>query len=341
MHWTDLKHACRALEDGMLGKAGIEMVYIGFKEIDGKMTDRLCVTAGVRRKLAEADVPKGGLVPSQVGGFPTDVVEVGQIRTYPQTARVRPAPGGYSVGHFGITAGTIGAWVLRGTSGRSHILSNNHVLADSNGARIGDAIFQPGRADGGSSADRIAALTEYVRIRFEGPGGKKKLPGLLFWRIAKAVPNAIAALAGCPNRLIVAAPNVVDQPYPNLVDAAVAAADSEADVARTISLIGPVVGIRDLTLGDVVQKSGRTTDLTRSTVTGVNASVIVSYGPGKTARFRDQIVIGGSGFSAPGDSGSAIMTADRYLGGLLFAGGDNTTIANRISHVVALLGLRL
>ena len=67
--------------------------------------------------------------------------------------------GGVSIGHYAITAGTPGAFVKDKTTAETLILSNNHVMANSNDASIGDAILQPGPADGGKSPqDRIAAL---------------------------------------------------------------------------------------------------------------------------------------------------------------------------------------
>ena len=56
----------------------------------------------------------------------------------------RPLLIGASVGHVRVTAGTIGAFVRRGE--RVFLLSNNHVLAASNEASIGDFIRQPGPA---------------------------------------------------------------------------------------------------------------------------------------------------------------------------------------------------
>lgn len=53
--------------------------------------------------------------------------------------RIRKAPGGVSVGHYKITAGTLGCLATRGR--RLLILSNNHVLANSNNARTGDPIL--------------------------------------------------------------------------------------------------------------------------------------------------------------------------------------------------------
>jgi len=55
----------------------------------------------------------------------------------------RPLRIGCSVGHFRITAGTLGC-IVRNGAGGVMILSNNHVLADENRARKGDSILQPG-----------------------------------------------------------------------------------------------------------------------------------------------------------------------------------------------------
>jgi hypothetical protein len=103
-----------------------------------------------------------------------------------------------------------------------------------------------------------------------------------------------------------------------------------------------VLGVRDLILGDAVQKVGRTTERTYGTVEGTDGIVRVSYGDAGIAEFEDQVIIRGEDgeFSAGGDSGSAILTLDGYVGGLLFAGGGGQTIANKFSHVQAFLGVR-
>jgi hypothetical protein len=88
----------------------------------------------------------------------------------PMHRRVRPIQIGCSVGHVLITAGSLGAFVATATDGRAHILSNNHVLANENNARAGDAIVQPGTIDGGHDpADRVATLTNFVPLSFSGP----------------------------------------------------------------------------------------------------------------------------------------------------------------------------
>ena len=77
--------------------------------------------------------------------------------------RHRPLRPGISVGHFRITAGTIGSFVSRGQS--VFILSNNHVLADENQGRRGDEILQPGAYDKGRRPrDVVGALQKFVRL---------------------------------------------------------------------------------------------------------------------------------------------------------------------------------
>lgn len=243
---------------------------------------------------------------------PVQVVVTGEITAQPHTFRVRPAPGGVSVGHFAITAGTLGC-LARGRSedraARLLILSNNHVLADVNAGSFGDAILQPGPADGGvAPADRIAVLERFVTIDFGGA--------------------------------------------PNLVDCATAWADPEQVRREIVYLDGDAqpaffrLGsrIRPCRVGLPVAKSGRTTQLTSGQVIDCAATVRVRFGA-RTALFQDQIAIRGIGgdFSKPGDSGSIVFTRDeeRHPVGLLFAGGLGTTFANKLDHVLSALDVEL
>ncbi len=63
--------------------------------------------------------------------------------------RVRPLYRGLSIAHYRVTAGTLGAFVVRADAPGPLVLSNSHVLALSGAASAGDAIYQPGPADGG------------------------------------------------------------------------------------------------------------------------------------------------------------------------------------------------
>ncbi len=82
------------------------------------------------------------------------------------------------------------------------ILSNNHVLANSNAARLGDAILQPGVYDGGKfPQDHIADLLEFVTLNFEGGGSAPPPSDCSVGRGTAVLLNAIAGLLGSRTRL--------------------------------------------------------------------------------------------------------------------------------------------
>lgn len=325
-------------------------VYEGFKYVKGQRTPERCIVFGVKAKQPRTELPYGEEIPARFGIVRTDVIETPEFKALALTQRLRPCPAGLSVGHVAITAGTFGAPVKRGASDDWLILSNNHVLANSNTAAIGDEIVQPGKHDGGTApADRLATLEDFVAINFDGaqlPGKKNTTAARAWWSAVKAVGNFGARSVGCPYRVHVS-PHQITQPSPNLVDAAIARPLDQADLAPVVHQRGPIVGIRDAELGMTVVKTGRTTGPTSGMVEGINGDVQVSYGAGQIARFTNQVFIRGEGgveFSAGGDSGSAILAPTEeglFLCGLLFAGGSGQTIANRISDVVALLGIRV
>ncbi len=101
-----------------------------------------------------------------------DVRYIGRVRrlaTPWQQKRVRPLKIGVSIGHYKITAGTLGCFVRSPGSKATMVLSNNHVLANENHAKKGDAILQPGAYDGGKRpADVVAKLERFVRLQTTG-----------------------------------------------------------------------------------------------------------------------------------------------------------------------------
>lgn len=243
--------------------------------------------------------------------LPVNVIVTGVIEAQNHRRRYRPSPCGVSVGHYKITAGTLGC-LARGRSGARYrrllMLSNNHVLANSNNAKFGDSIIQPGRYDGGKSpADRVAILERFVPINFSG--GANYVDAATGWCWPTRVRREQLYESGGRNLLY-----------------------------RISSRI------TRCQKGQIVYKSGRTTGLTRGRVIDCNATVRVNYGSGRVALFRDQIIIQGLGrsFSAGGDSGSVIWTGrSRNPVGLLFAGNGTVTIANKMTRVLPALGIIL
>lgn len=102
-----------------------------------------------------------------------DIKYVGRIQKLesPTTLqkRRRPLVVGCSIGHFKITAGTLGCFVKDRATGEILILSNNHVLANENNAQVGDTIIQSGKFDGGKvSSDTIGQLQGFVKLKKTG-----------------------------------------------------------------------------------------------------------------------------------------------------------------------------
>ena len=173
------------VREEFLAKKNVVGVGIGYKTVRGKQTDSPAVVALVRTKEALPNLRSEDRIPQFAKGLRhTDVMEVGDIKALSYTNKERPAPGGVSIGHYKITAGTLGSLVRDKNTGQVLILSNNHVLANSNDATLGDPILQPGPIDGGKlGRDEIGTLKDYIPIDFNLSGGSCPIGGVLcrYW----------------------------------------------------------------------------------------------------------------------------------------------------------------
>lgn len=315
----------------LLKKKNVVAVGMGHKRKDGALLSShgvpyKAIVCSVIKKVPESELAKKDIVPKSIQGILTDVIETGVIKALQgRTGRWRPAPGGVSIGHYRITAGTLGCLVAK--KGIEYILSNNHVLAESNNGAIGDEILQPGKYDGGQTfVDKLGSLAEYVKIEWIGGEACK---------IANAVAgtlNITASTFGRKSRLYAQTDEIPE----NLVDAALAKPLVNAAMPDILE-IGRVNDINlSPKLGLPVQKSGRTTAVTKGNIEQTDVMTQVQY-DSRIALYVDQIMIIPAGFSAPGDSGSLVLDESRNAVGLLFAGSDQVTIINRIGHIIELL----
>jgi hypothetical protein len=275
-------------------------VGVGRKLVNGKPTNDHCVRFYVERKLDESVIPKEFLLPKQIGGVMTDVIETGRFVSFipPERKRLRPVRPGCSIGFQSkdtgnVMAGTLGAIVEAGN--KRFLLSNNHVLAGENALPIGSPIFQPGLLDKNTpDADQIASLTHFIKLDAHRPN---------------KVDCAVAQLAD-GTRV-----NTAIMPRVNKLKSGT-----------------PVVAEEAMK----VEKTGRTTGYSTGTIHDVSATVKVGYEIG-TLTFADQIMIGAGtkSFSGAGDSGSLIVDSKtRRPVGLLFGGTDRYTVANHINDVL-------
>jgi hypothetical protein len=264
------------------------------------------------------------IVPPEIDGYKTEVIVIGKIKalslqqleevkpsyTYPEavsrTTRVRPIVGGISLGvpedaYGGKMAGTLDL-VVKDLQGAYYILSCAHVIAMNSKAQflpLGTAVLQPGTYDGGTASDKVGELYKYIKITF-GPKGK------------------------------------------NYADAAI------AKITTSDYLVGEVLGsdnqntytisgTAEVNVGDSVRKSGRTTEVTNSTVYDTDATVKVWYTPSKWAIFYDQILVS-QPFIESGDSGSPVDKDGAFVG-LAFAGSSVTAVVCKAKYIIGGLGI--
>jgi hypothetical protein len=310
-------------------------VGIGNKEIGGVGTGEPVVTVLVKRKVPSDDIPTAHVVPRQLGSVCTDVIEIGDVGLLGRTEKVRPAVPGISIGHPRVSAGTFGAVVRDRSTGRPLILSNNHVLANitdgtDGRAKIGDAILQPGRYDGGQPEDVVGYLERFVPIwRTSGR------PGCAVARGVERLGNLALCFVQPGYELQL----VRKRSKENLVDAAVARPVSEDAIDSSIVEVGAVAACCEPEIGMRVRKSGRTTGVTTGTIRVINATLRISLGDVGEAYFADQIVTTPMG--QPGDSGSLVVSEEGAAIGLLGAGSDQATICSRMSNVLKLLDVTM
>ncbi len=329
----------------MFKKANVVGVGLGYRIKSDQQTREPAMQVFVTRKVPRVDLPSSDLVPRSIQGSIVDVVEIGEVKLLSEIededgsvrpanrlARLRPAPGGVSVGHRRVTAGTLGVAVVDSISKTRLMLSNNHVLANSTTgedgrAAVGDPVLQPGSFDGGKYPEDVLGELERF-IPLYRTQGHSECQVANYWE-------------GLANRML----SIFFPRYSvwlqrkdgrgNLVDAAVARPLKEEDLLDQVLDIGTISGQSSIALGQEVRFSGRTSGYGEGRVIATDVSLYVQITPFEQAFFTDQVII--SAISQPGDSGSLVVDRENKAVGLLFAGSDRVTICNRIENVCRLL----
>jgi hypothetical protein len=284
----------------------------------------------VVKVFTESALPENAL-PAQVGGFRVEQEVTGKFIAYKgsgggtshtakQTPPIQLGTSGGSVTDLAngyCCSGTLGSLVTK--NGVQYILSNSHVFAGDvvsggNGkvAAIGDDVTQPGYVDNNCSTSNTNHVADVSSL------------------------STLYPPASTPN-----------------VDCAIAQV-----VAGMVNTTGAILEVGTIShntvgasVGQAVKKSGRTTGLTRSTISGLNATISVGYetecgGGSFTKTFTGQIIVSNrrSAFLNSGDSGSLMVedvTTNPRAVGLLYAGSSTTAVANPIGSVLSFLGVTM
>ena len=324
----------------------VHAIGIGRKLVNGKPTGDLCIRVYVVQKLAPSLIPPIFRIPAMIAGISTDVIQSPPAFAYAKKVAAkptkaakpakkakpavaapvaaaagscsvnrrleqRPVVAGISAGHFQITAGTIGCF-CRSTRpadnpAEVYLLSNNHVFANVNQATVGDDIYQPGPADGGTSVQSVARLARFVPLELGGV------------RI-----------------------NHVDATIARLVNGIA----HTSQICMIGAVAGVAVGTQGTAVKKHGRTSGFTegviTDESYDALVGMDHS-----NPSVVAKFEDQIrielVAPYSAFGLGGDSGSLVVNGSNQAVGLYFAGppGGFYGIASPIAEVLSALEIAI
>jgi len=219
---------------------------------------------------------------------------------------------GASIGHPKITAGTLGGFV-RDREG-VYVLSNNHVLANSNKAKPDDPIMAPGRSDlKGQKPRVIGHLVRWLELREHTPGALDAAIA----RLSRGIRYRPAFVPGVGRMN----PTPIDDRF---------AVHSVFKYGRTTKLTHGVVSAFEID------------------------DIVVNYGTPQQPhwlQFNNQLEFvssrAGEAFSQGGDSGSVIYDNDsRRPYALLFAGGGDAggrdrTLAHFLPDVLEALGVEM
>jgi hypothetical protein len=198
-------------------------------------------------------------------------------------------------------SGTLGALVTDGST--QYVLSNNHVLARSDQATVGDDISQPGLIDNGC---RVATVVADFTVA--PPLGS----------------NVDAAIAQLRPGLMDGTGFIEEIGVPSSTVATPTVGLAVAKSGRTTGFTTGTIGSVNTSVNVQYQKG-----------CGSGKKFIVAY--------TNQVIINSSTFSAGGDSGSLIVTNDsaHQPVALLYAGSSTSTIGNPIGEVLTKVGAAL
>ena len=229
-------------------------------------------------------------------------------------------------------SGTLGS-LIEDTNNHQYLLSNNHVLARSDHASLGDAIIQPGLIDNNCTPNG------------EGPGATP-VGSLAGWlALSSNATNADAAIAQLDSGSVNTSGAILE----------LGAHQSDGTLAAAPPGISSTGGKGEAaSLALTVAKSGRTTGLTCAGISALDLDVYVDYyldcaetKPYLTKTYTNQLAISGNEFSDAGDSGSLVVdAANAEPVGLFFAGGTDASgvsqgVANPVADVLSELSAQL
>jgi hypothetical protein len=314
---------------------GVAGVGYGFKMTAGVLTDEVGFIVYVKEKQDRSRLEPAEIIPPRFKGIVTDVRTVLEVTLLDCTDHTKHSPllGGITITNLKLDSagnghvGTLGFFAtIDGVSGPRNIVfvSNSHVLM-SNGARVGDTIYQPPlfRQLGNWIVDPKADNNPVGSIANQGLFGDHPFtyPGeaqLPYFVDCATVKMDICISTWCHSNC---GESFTDQ----VIDLGINGSNAIMDVARILHTdLNPNTPY-------VVYKVGQKTGRTVGTVVALDAHVNVpGFPPGHNAIEIMPTQPDCSGilqFVEEGDSGAALINAEGKLVGMIFGHPQDATHA--------------
>ena len=288
----------------LINLQNVKGIGVGYKFINGKQTNELSIHVLVDKKVNVSYLTYNNIIPKTYMGIKTDVIEIGTPRILGIESELfnkyRPLKGGCGIyAKDANLDGTLGCIVVKKKilGNKYFILSNNHVLADSNTIPIGREVIQPSSSHGGKfPQDIVAKLSNFIEIKFEHGISKLK----------------------------------------NYVDCAIAEVTNKSLISKEVLKIGKITGAAKANLNDHVRKTGITSGLTDGKIISINTTIEIEFDNNKKVFFANQqmaLLPSSKGDSGS----VVINDKNEVIGLLFATGRLNTTFINDINLVLKAL----
>jgi hypothetical protein len=153
----------------------VHSIGVGPKIVCGAVTDQLAVRVYVTEKLPTKFLPnRDTRVQGSIDGIPTDVIELpppivtpaawrGGTSLEPWQGSVSPLRGGVGIAHEDGPVGTLAFIAVLSSGDKTpYLISNNHIIANTNVGKRGDRLYHPERQRGVP----VGTLTTTMKLKF-------------------------------------------------------------------------------------------------------------------------------------------------------------------------------
>ncbi len=323
-------------------RKNVVSVSIACKEIAGRHIETMCYVIHVQKKIAATALDESEIIPAEIAGIPTDVVEIETATFLEDKSQYRPLKAGIQIApNTGSWFGTLGCFAISNETGKLVLLSNHHVLYNDSKSD-GDAVGQPDLTCCACCTCDIIAyntkgiLTKEVDAAFATIGMHQIADDYVISNIVRGLGEYANPGAGDTQLTTADAPIYSVAPLKEYHKA-------DQTIVRTTVIPG-----------ERVRKVGRTTDRTIGRAVGIDAQAWVGIPKTEPANFEHQMYIvphstqnNNNEFAKGGDSGSVIINDLNQVVGLLMASKENGdpaydgNYANCIHRVMAALKISI